>query len=107
MSNVQDEARMPYWFTHEQLGALSRAVGDAADRYQNITLSSVSDEVGVAISRQKTSTIRQKLSTLFSSLTPMVALHLSQAECQTIIALNISDEINAMLNNSSQVRREL
>ena len=83
--------RMPYWFSKEQVDLLARTIGQHRESDNSLTLKSINDEIGVALARRAVSPVRQKLSALFSK-TP-IALHLSEAECQEIIRLNPSEEI--------------
>ena len=97
MPQQNDNERMPYWFSEEQVDLLARTIGQCRENDSSLTLKSINDEIGIALARRKISPVRQKLAVLFGK-TP-IALHLSDPECHEIIRLNPSAEIVKVISD--------
>lgn len=97
MLQPNNNERMPYWFSEEQVDLLARTIGQHREDDRSLVLKSINDEIGVALARRTISPVRKKLAVLFSK-TP-IALHLSEHECQEILRLNPSEEIVKVISD--------
>lgn len=97
MLQPNNNERMPYWFSEEQVDLLARTIGQHRENDNSATLKSINDEIGIALARRTISPVRKKLAILFSK-TP-IALHLSEAECREILRLHPSEEIVQVISD--------
>lgn len=98
MSLSNDDDRMPYWFSKDQIDLLARSVGNnIGGPRDNGSLQFINDEIGVSLARIKTSPVRVKLARLFRA-TPYI-LMLSNEECEAVMNVVSDQEITEKVSH--------